>query len=93
MPGSPFRSDRAPSICGRVMSPPSSRTLSTYSSLCCTGGRDAWGAQFTAKPLNFQRQEIDLDAGLSLAAQHHSTVTLLARFRGLSTSRPSSTAR
>src|SRR5262245_36978461 len=51
MPGSPFRSDRAPSICGRVMSPPSSRTLSTYSSLCCTGGRDAGRAVYrkTAK--------------------------------------------
>jgi hypothetical protein len=35
-PGSPFRSDLALSICGRVTSPPSSRTLSTYSSLCCT---------------------------------------------------------
>jgi hypothetical protein len=51
------------------------------------------GAQFTAKPLDFQRQEIDMDGAVSLPAQCHSTVTLLARFRGLSTSRPSSTAR
>src|SRR5882724_8014756 len=51
-PGSPFRSDRAPSICGRVMSPPSSRALSTYSSLCCTGGRDAW-VRSLRKPAKF----------------------------------------
>src|SRR5437588_866681 len=56
-PGSPFRSDLALSICGRVMSPPSSRTLSTYSSLCCTW-EECWSAQFTAKPLNFQRERI-----------------------------------
>src|SRR6266513_3014758 len=56
-PGSPFRSDRALSICGRVMSPPSSRTLSTYSSFCCTW-EECWSAQFTVKPLNFQRQRM-----------------------------------
>jgi hypothetical protein len=43
-PGSPFRSDRALSICGRVMSPPSSRTLSKYSSLCCTW-EECWSAR------------------------------------------------
>src|SRR6058998_1975090 len=56
-PGSPFRSDLALSICGRVMSPPSSRTLSTYSSFCCTW-EECWSAQFTVKPLNFQRQRM-----------------------------------
>src|SRR6266436_1372425 len=56
-PGSPFRSDRALSICGRVMSPPSSRTLSTYSSLCCTW-EECWAPEFTVKPLNFQREKM-----------------------------------
>src|SRR5438105_2905400 len=52
-PGSPFRSDRALSICGRVMSPPSSRTLSTYSSFCCTGGKDAGARAVYCKTAKF----------------------------------------
>src|SRR6266403_3647102 len=38
-PGSPFNRERALSIWGCVTTPTSSRTLSTYCSLCCTG----WG--------------------------------------------------
>src|SRR2546429_2763502 len=39
------------------MSPPSSRALSTYSSLCCTW-EECWAPEFTVKPLNFQREEM-----------------------------------
>ena len=43
-PGSPFNRERALSIWGRVTTPTSSRTLSTYCSLCCTG----WGRKLGA---------------------------------------------